>query len=40
MVTLDIPGARLSDWSGLTENGVLVGSNVAFRGYLAIPLPR
>jgi uncharacterized membrane protein len=40
VLTLDNPVARLSSWSGVTENGVLIGNQVTFGGYLAIPLPR
>ena len=40
VLTLDNPAARLTSWSGITENGVLVGNQVTFGGFLAIPLPR
>jgi hypothetical protein len=38
--TLDNPAARLNSWSGITDNGVLVGNQVLSAGMLAIPLPR
>ena len=40
VLTLDNPAARLTAWSGITENGILVGNQITFGGFLALPLPR
>lgn len=40
VLTLDNPAVRLTSWSGITDNGVLVGSQILSNGMMAIPLPR
>ncbi|MFL5423738.1 MAG: hypothetical protein ACJ783_01800, partial [Myxococcales bacterium] len=40
VLTLDNPAVRLTTWSGVTDNGVLVGSQILSTGMMAIPLPR